>query len=112
MGLAAFPQLVANELFEQAVNLGRGGSGRLLQRVCNAMNYARRNGGEYRLFDDLKEDGAVGPLTVKALTLVLQYRDEKDVVKALNAAQGARYLEIAAGSFIRRKFLAGWMTRA
>ena len=112
MGLAAFPQLVANELFEQAVNLGRGGSGRLLQRVCNAMNYARRNCGEYRLFDDLKEDGAVGPLTVKALTLVLQYRDEKDVVKALNAAQGARYLEIAAGSFIRRKFLAGWMTRA
>ena len=112
MGLAAFPQLVANELFEQAVNLGRGGSGRLLQRVCNAMNYARRDGNDERLFDDLAEDGAIGPKTVKALTLVLQYRNEKDIVKALNAAQGARYLEIAAGSFTRRKFLAGWMTRA
>ena len=32
MGLARWPQLVANELFEQAVNLGRGGSGKLLQR--------------------------------------------------------------------------------
>ncbi|MFQ8887738.1 MAG: hypothetical protein ACLR7Z_04635 [Bilophila wadsworthia] len=30
MGLARWPQLVANELFEQAVNLGRGGSGKLL----------------------------------------------------------------------------------
>ena len=112
MGLARWPQLLANELFEQAVNLGRGGSGKLLQRVCNAMNHARRNGKEQRLFEDLVEDGAVGPKTLKALTLVLQYREDKDVVKALNAAQGARYLGIAAGSFTHRKFLAGWMTRA
>ena len=76
------------------------------------MNYARRDGKDERLFDDLAEDGVIGPKTVKALTLVLQYRNEKDIVKALNAAQGARYLEIAAGSFTRRKFLAGWMTRA
>ena len=53
------------------MNLGRGGSGKLLQRVCNAMNYIRRNGSEQHLFDDLKEDGAVGPLTVKALALSL-----------------------------------------
>lgn len=93
MGLARWPQLVANELFEQAVNLGRGGSGKLLQRVCNAMNYVRRNGKEQRLFDDLDEDGAVGPKTVKALALVLEYRAERDVVHALNAAQGKKYLE-------------------
>lgn len=111
MGLVRWPQLVANELFEQAVNLGRGGSGRLLQRVCNAMNYVRRNGTEQRLFDDLDEDGAVGPKTIKALTLVLQYREEKDVVRALNAAQGKKYLDIAAAGFTQRKFLAGWMTR-
>lgn len=112
MGLARWPQLVANELFEQAVNLGRGGSGKLLQRVCNAMNYVRHNGKEQRLFDDLDEDGAVGPKTVKALALVLEYRAERDVVHALNAAQGKKYLDIAAGSFSQRKFLAGWMTRA
>ena len=112
MGLARWPQLVANELFEQAVNLGRGGSGKLLQRVCNAMNYVRRNGKEQRLFDDLDEDGAVGPKTVKALALVLEYRAERDVVHALNAAQGKKYLDIAANSFSQRKFLAGWMTRA
>ena len=112
MGLARWPQLVANELFEQAVNLGRDGSGKLLQRVCNAMNYVRRNGKEQRLFDDLDEDGAVGPKTVKALALVLEYRAERDVVHALNAAQGKKYLDIAASSFSQRKFLAGWMTRA
>ena len=112
MGISDFPQPIANELFEQAVNLGRGGSGRLVQRVCNAMNYVRRNGKEQQLFEELEEDGAVGPKTLKALTLVLQYREDKDVVKAFNAAQGARYLEIAAGSFTHRKFLAGWMTRA
>lgn len=76
------------------------------------MNYVRRNGKEQRLFDDLDEDGAVGPKTVKALALVLEYRAERDVVHALNAAQGKKYLDIAAGSFSQRKFLAGWMTRA
>lgn len=43
---------------------------------------------------------------------MLQYREEKDVVRALNAAQGKKYLDIAANSFSKRKFLAGWMTRA
>ena len=76
------------------------------------MNYVRRNGKEQRLFDDLDEDGVVGPKTVKALALVLEYRAERDVVHALNAAQGKKYLDIAASSFSQRKFLAGWMTRA
>ena len=33
LGLARFPQSVANEIFEQSVNLGRGGAGKYLQRL-------------------------------------------------------------------------------
>ena len=39
MSLGTLPQTLADELFEQAVNLGRGGAVRSLQRLCNALNY-------------------------------------------------------------------------
>ena len=55
------PQELANEIYEQVVNLGQGGHTRYLQRICNAFNYNRKTG--TRLFHDLKEDGALGTLT-------------------------------------------------
>ena len=79
MGLARFPQSVANEIFEQSVNLGRGGAGKYLQRLCNALNYSKAD--SQRLFTDLVEDGAVGPKTLDALSVILARRSgEADVV--------------------------------
>lgn len=110
MQIAQFPQAVANELFEQAVNLGRGGAGRYLQRLCNAFNYDARS--KRPLFADLEEDGAAGPKTLAALAVVLAGRvGETDLVHALNCLQGAHYLQLAAKSFPRRKFVDGWMKR-
>ena len=60
------PQELANEIYEQVVNLGQGGHTRYLQRICNAFNYNRKTG--TRLFHDLKEDGALGTLTRAALS--------------------------------------------
>ncbi len=109
MQLGQFPQAVASELFEQAVNLGRAGSGRYLQRLCNAFN--RGKGGQ-PLFADLVEDGAVGPKTLGALAAILRQRSsEAAVVHALNCLQGAHYLKLAADSPTQRQFLDGWMTR-
>lgn len=110
MQIAQFPQAVADELFEQAVNLGRGGAGRYLQRLCNAFNYDKRS--NRPLFPELEEDGAAGPKTLAALAQVLAERaDEADLVHALNCMQGAHYLQLAARSFQRRKFVDGWMRR-
>ena len=110
MGLAQFPQAVANEIFEQSVNLGRGGAGKYLQRLCNALNYNKFTG--QRLFEDLKEDGAVGAKTLGALSTLLAKRTSvESVVHALNCMQGAHYVGLGAKNYEHRLFVDGWMSR-
>ncbi len=108
LGLATLPQALANEIFEQAVNLGKGGAGKKVQTVCNAFNHK----GGSSLFPDLKVDGAIGPKTLSALRSILAHRaDEDALVHALNCMQGAHYLELAAKKPSQRQFTVGWMKR-
>lgn len=110
LGLGGLPQALAEEIFEQSVNLGRGGAGRKVQRVCNAFNYDKATG--LRLFPDLSEDGVLGPRSLAALATLLQRRTGEDVLlHALNAMQGAHYIELAARNPSQRRFTDGWMTR-
>lgn len=109
MGIAQFPQYVANELFEQAVNMGRSGSGKYLQEICNAYNY--KNGGG-QLFDDIKIDGAVGAITLSAVAAILKERvTGEELTHALNAMQMLHYVRLAAGNATQRKFMSGWAKR-
>lgn len=109
MGLTSLPQALANEIFEQSVNMGRGGAGRYLQRLCNALNYSKTG---QPLFPDLVEDGSVGRKTLAALKAILAGRlGEAGVVHALNCMQGAHYIGLAAKNFQHRQFLDGWMIR-
>lgn len=109
LGLGSLPQKLANEIFEQAVNLGKAGCGKKVQTICNAYNY--KNGGQ--LFADLKIDGAIGPKTLKALALIIQSgkAEAGNLVHALNCMQGAHYLELAAKKTSQRVFTIGWMKR-
>lgn len=110
MRLDQFPQIVANELFEQAVNLGRGGSGRYVQRLCNALNYDKRHG--RRLFPDLTEDGCLGPKSLSAISALLSGRVSATVfVHALNGLQLAHYVGLGSKNFEHRKFVDGWLSR-
>ena len=110
LGLGSLPQALANEIFEQAVNLGKGGAGRLLQRVINAFNWDK--GGKKPLFPDLVVDGAIGPRTLDGLALLLRARtSEAALVHALNCMQGAHYINLAAGKPSQRRFTDGWLTR-
>ena len=112
MQLAQFPQEVSNELFEQAVNLGRAGSGRYVQRLINAYNCRKTSTGYEKLFDDLVVDGALGPKSLQGLAVILRDRaTTAEVVHALNGLQVYHYVRLAADSFTHRKFLKGWMTR-
>lgn len=108
LGLGALPQALADEIFEQSVNLGKAGAGKKVQTVCNAFNYQ----GGRQLFPDLKIDGAIGPKTLAALRTILASKaDESALVHALNAMQGAHYLEIASKKASQRQFVNGWMKR-
>lgn len=110
LGLGNLPQALANEIFEQSVNLGKGGAGRLLQRVINAFNWDKAR--KQPLFPDLAVDGAIGPRTLDGLALLLRSRThEAALVHALNCMQGAHYINLAAGTPSQRRFTDGWLTR-
>ncbi|WP_297829232.1 glycoside hydrolase family 108 protein [uncultured Desulfovibrio sp.] len=109
LGLASLPQALADEIFEQSINLGKAGAGKKVQIVCNAYNRGRDG---KPLFADLAVDGAIGPRTLNALRLLIERRmDAYGLVHALNCMQGAHYLELAAGRPGQRKFTSGWMSR-
>lgn len=108
LGLAKLPQILADEIFEQAVNLGKAGCGRKLQEIINAWNWD----GKETIFPDLVIDGAIGPKTLDALKILLAGRaDARSLVHALNCMQGEHYIGLAARDATQRKYIRGWMKR-
>ncbi len=103
--IAALSWPVAAELFDTGVNMGVGVAGKFLQRALNALN---RQGAD---FQDLTVDGVVGPMTVASLKTYLGKRGDKGddvLLRALNALQGVRYIEIAEGRPDNESFVHGW----
>lgn len=96
---------VAHELFDTGVNMGVGVAAKFLQRALNVFN---RMGADYA---DLIPDGALGPKTVAALKALLAKRGKNGelvLVRALNALQGARYIEISESRTENESFTFGW----
>jgi lysozyme family protein len=87
-------------------NCGQGISGKFLQRALNVLNREERD------YQDVREDGLVGPLTVQALRAFMQKREadggEVVLLRALNCLQGARYVEIASTRKKDETFTFGW----
>ncbi len=97
---------IAAELFDTAVNMGVGVASGFLQRALNALN---RNGRDYR---DLAVDRAIGPRTLSALEAFLTVRwvsGETVLLKAIEALQGARYIDFAERRPANEAFLYGWL---
>ena len=109
LGLEKLPQELANEIFEQSVNLGKAGCGKKVQQVCNAYNYV----GGAKIFDDLTLDGIIGPKTLAALAKIIDKNKANpgNLVHALNCMQGSHYIELACKTFSQRTFTVGWMKR-
>lgn len=96
---------VAEELLDTGVNMGTGVAGRFLQRALNAFNL------EAKTYPDITVDGAVGRMTIAALRAFLAHRGKDGhlvLVRALNAQQGERYLQIAEGRPSQEAFTFGW----
>lgn len=98
---------VAAELFDTAANMGPLIATGFFQRALNALN---RGGSDYA---DIAIDGAVGPKTLAALDAFLARRGaagEAVLVKAIDALQGARYVELAERRPADEAFVYGWLT--
>lgn len=98
-------QAIAFELFDTGVNCGTGVAGEFLQRALNAFN---RNGTDY---PDVTVDNTIGPMTVSALRRFLSVRGsvgETVLLRALNALQGCRYIDLAEMRSKDERFVFGW----
>lgn len=96
---------VADELFDTGVNMGPGQAGEFLQMSLNAFN---RQASDY---PDLEVDGEIGQNTLDALTAFLHKRGkdgETVLLRALNALQGAAYIELAERREKDERFVFGW----
>lgn len=97
--------VVADKMFDIAVNLGTRRSGMFLQRWLNVNN----NRGQY--WPDLVVDGDVGNKTLGALKSYYTKRGDAatiNLVKALNCLQGSFYVELAERREKDERFVWGW----
>lgn len=96
--------IVAAELFDTAVNMGPPVAATFLQRALNALNRGATD------YGDIAPDGQIGPVTLAALQAFLIRRKlggEAVLLKAIEALQGARYLDLAEARPANEAFLYG-----
>jgi len=97
---------VAGELFDSAVNLGTDQAATFLQRALNVLNK------EGTWYPDVKADGRIGPMTIAALREYARRRGAEGqlvLLRALNALQGAFYVELAERRGKDEAFVYGWL---
>lgn len=97
---------VADELFDSAVNCGTETAGKWLQRCVNVLNQ------NATWWADIPVDGAVGRLTIDALTAFVARRGREGctvLLRMLNALQGAHYIALAEARQKDEKFVYGWV---
>lgn len=103
--VAAVDIYVAIEVFEAGVNMGAKRPAMFLQR---ALNVANRRGKDYA---DIKVDGDIGGKTVAALGAHIAKRGRRNLLRMLNALQGAKYIAIAENNPTQEDFVNGWFNR-
>lgn len=104
-GVAAVDLYVAIEVFEAGVNMGAKRPAQFLQR---ALNVANRRGKDYV---DIVVDGDIGPATIAALKAHIAKRGRRNLLRMLNALQGAKYIAIAENNQSQEAFVNGWFNR-
>ncbi len=96
---------IAAELFDTGVNMGPPVAVSFLQRALNALNRGARD------YADIVPGPRIDDATVAALTAYLKQRKggEAVLLKAIEALQGARYLDLAERRPANETFLYGWL---
>lgn len=97
---------VAEELLDTGVNMGTGVAARFLQRALNVLNADGKH------YPDIAVDGAIGRVTIAALRAYLGARGKDGhvvLLRALNAQQAVRYIELAEARPSQEAFVHGWL---
>jgi lysozyme family protein len=105
-GIAALAPAIAAELFDTGVNMGPSVAVAFLQRALNALNRGARD------YPDLVPSARIDDATVAALRQFLATRAPRGdgvLLKALEALQGERYLDLAERRPANEAFLYGWL---
>lgn len=105
--VAAVAPLVAGELFDTGINMGVTVAAGFLQRALNVLNRGATD------YPDVIADGQIGPVTLFALRAFLTKRGaagERVLVKALDALQGERYIQLAEMRPANEAFVYGWLS--
>ncbi len=98
------PFEIAEELFEQAVNMGLSSAVKNLQIVLNILN---RN---EKFYSNIAADGIFGNQTLSTLKVSLARNGEKLIFNLLNILQGATYIELMLSNEVNEKYV-GWFKR-
>jgi lysozyme family protein len=104
--IAKLAPQVGAELFDTGVNMGPSVAVAFLQRALNALNRGATD------YPDLVPAARVDDATAAALAAFLEKRKprgESVLVKALDALQGERYLDLAERRPANETFLYGWL---
>ena len=104
--IAALAPKIAGELFDTGINMGPSVAIAFLQRALNALN---RSATDYA---DIVPGPRIDDATVAALTAFIAKRapgGEGVLLKALEALQGERYLDLAERRPANEAFLYGWL---
>lgn len=97
---------IAAELFDTGVNMGPAVAVGFLQRALNALNRRERD------WPDIPPSRRIDTATLAALTAIIQTRGkagETVLLRALEALQGARYIELAEARPANESFTFGWL---
>ena len=92
-------QVIAEEVFDTAVNCGSGTGARILQEAVNLTNHPA---------PDIAVDGNVGPATIAAVN---GHKSPRTLYKALNGLQFMRYWDIIKARPEQEKFVRSWLSR-
>jgi len=98
-------QIIANELFDTAVNMGVKRAARFLQEALNMLENS-----------SLAVDGMLGPQTMNVLNIYLKAGNRSHLVesillKTLDGLQFKHYWAIAENNPRMKRFLNGWINR-
>jgi len=100
-------EAIAEEMFDQAVNLGMSKAIEHLQRALNILN-TRKSPND--IYSNVTVDGNFGGETLKAYYECIKIRGEKLLFNVLNGFQCKRYIELMEANPIKEKYI-GWFNR-
>lgn len=97
-------QALADELLDQAVNLGVHRAVEHLQRALNCLN------AQGTRWPDMERDGKLGPATLAAIDGAISYGLGRHLLTAIRSQQGCYYLERMEARPVNERFH-GWFGR-